>query len=90
MTHAKEPDKVTITGHYDDDGACRQIFVYLNGDTVTPAEVADAIRAVFRPDPQVTAGNGVGGATRAFPLIGVNGHAVNPGPAKVADEWFAK
>lgn len=86
-THA-QPDKVTVTGHYDDYGACRQIFVYLNGDDVTASDVAEAVRAVFRPDPGVTHRNDTTGQTKAFPLVGINGHSVNPGPPNAEAKWF--
>lgn len=88
MTHPHDPDKVTVTGHYDDRGECRQIFVYLNYDTVTAADVADAVRAVFKPD--VTERDLGLGQTRAFPFVGLNGHAVAPLPTRAEGEWFNK
>lgn len=81
-----ELDKVTVTGHYDDDGACRQIFVYLNTDYVTAADVADAVRAVFRPD--VAQRDHSLGGTKAFPLVGLNGHSIAPTPQRADSEWF--
>jgi hypothetical protein len=50
-------DKVTVTAHYDDSGRCRSIFVYLNDDFVTTADVAAAVRSVFRPEAQHPAWN---------------------------------
>jgi hypothetical protein len=86
MNLPHEFDKVTVTGYYDDDDRCRQIFVYLNGDDVTARDVAEAVRAVFRPD--VTQRDRSHGDTRAFPQIGVNGHAVAP-PSELDDkDWF--
>lgn len=88
MTHSIEPDKVTVTGHYDDNGQCRQIFVYLNGDDVTAADVAEAVRSVFRPE--TTQRDGGFGETRAFPFVGLNGHAIAPRPTANDPEWFPK
>lgn len=88
MTHPFEPDKVTVTGHYDDDGQCRQIFVYLNADVVTAADVAEAVRAVFHPDPPATVRDPGLGETRAYPFVNINGRAINPGPGDVVSKWF--
>jgi hypothetical protein len=79
-------DKVTVTGHYDAAGQCRQVFVYLNSEVVTARDVAEAVRAVFRPEP--TQRDGGFGDTKAYPFVGLNG---NPNPApqtKNEREWF--
>lgn len=81
-----DPDKVTIAAHYDDKGECRQIMVYLNSDYLTPHDVAEAVRAVFKPN-AVTNSDPLSGGTRQFPFVGLNGHAINPGPPKPDEEW---
>lgn len=63
-------DKATICAHYDDDGRCRSIFVYLNDARVTTADVASAVRSVFRPES--TAWNAVT-ARNELPRVRVNG-----------------
>lgn len=88
MTHPLEPDKVTVSGHYDDSGTCRQIFVYLNADVVTVADVAEAVRAVFRPEPATTDSDPGLGRTRAFPFVAINPHAINQGPDNSGSKWF--
>jgi len=71
-------DKVTVTAHYDDHGRCRSVFVYLNDDFITSADVSAAVRAVFRPEANhwnaTTVGNDV-----ALPTVRVNGHDLTRG-----------
>lgn len=87
MTHP-EMDKVTVTAHYDDAGACRQIYVYLNDDHIAPEDVANAVRAVFRPDTGTTVRNHHLDETRAFPYVSLNGHSVAPKRDPSGQEWF--
>lgn len=66
-----DTDKATICAHYDDDGRCRSVFVYLNDTYVTTADVAAAVRAVFRPESHVEPWNGV--TDGELPQVRVNG-----------------
>lgn len=73
-------DRVTVTAHYDDLGRARSIFIYLNDDNLSPADVTAAVRALFRPDRttwnDVTVGN---------PQVRVNGAALD---ANDKPPWF--
>lgn len=71
-------DKVTVTGHYDEAGTCRSIFVYLNDSIVTTSDVAAAVRAVFRPD-VAPAWNAATVSNEIVPAVRVNGVDLYPG-----------